>query len=133
MRGAAKILKDSGRELTDQEAASNEAIRRGGSDIRRMGEGGTGREGLDAQTGSGIEKRMEARLEERIRSGKLADDAKDPAVLRRELGLTERDLEHLQPAEKLRLAENLKGRLLAFGIVADVAPGLARAVFHLAF
>jgi hypothetical protein len=130
LRGAAMILRGAGRELDNQEKAALEAVQSGG--MRDAGLGARDQTGLEAVTPEAIQKRMDDRFAERARSGLLADDAKDPKVLRDALHLSEDDLKYLQPQDRARLAEVLQGKLLAYGIAADIVPGIAHAVFGLA-
>jgi hypothetical protein len=130
LRGAAMILRGAGQELDNQEKAALEAVQRGG--MHDAGLGARDQTGLEAVTPDAIQRLMIDRVAERARSGLLSDDAKDPKVLRDALHISEDDLKRLQPADRARLAEELKGKLLAYGITADIVPGIAHAIFGLA-
>jgi hypothetical protein len=75
---------------------------------------------------------MFARLETMRDAKELVEKAQDPDVLRSELGLTEKEVKDLKPAERVKLADELKGKLAAYGIAADLLPDIVSYVFHTA-
>lgn len=121
------------REQHDLEEAEREAARIAPTgDLTALGMGSTRSGGLDAEAAAAIEKRVHARIEERERAGLLARDSEDPNVMRKELGVSEEEMKRLNPEQRGRLAEELKGRLLAYGMAADIVPGLVGQIFHIA-
>jgi hypothetical protein len=107
-------------------AASDEPT---GSDLSQLGLGSTDVSGQKAETVDGIQQRMETKLRELASTNALVDEAHDPATLRRELGITEDQLKQMTPSDKARLGEELKGKLAAYGIAADLLPEIAQYVF----
>jgi Fe-S oxidoreductase len=73
-----------------------------------------------------MEQRLLAKLDSLRSANQLVDKVHDPSTLRRELGITDEQLERLRPQERARLGEELKGRLAGYGMLADQIPNLVR-------
>ena len=99
-------------------------------DLNQFGLGGTDASGERAETTAGIQQHMLTRLEHMHNRNELMDKARDPDALRRELGITENQLKQMAPADKAKLGEELKGRLAAYGMAADLLPNLVRYVLQ---
>lgn len=108
---------------SELQAAEKEAAA-GGDDLAQLGITTTDQTGQKAKTVEGIQQRMFTRLETMRDAKELAEKAHDPDVLRSELGLTEKEVKDLKPAERVKLADELKGKLAAYGIAADLLPDI---------
>jgi hypothetical protein len=118
-------------DAAEQRDAAREAARlAAGGDLRALGLASLDQTGLASETEAGMRQRMETRVQELYMSGRLSEEAKNPDVMRRELGITDEQLNRLELSERRRLADELKGKLLAYGIVADQLPSLVSAVFR---
>jgi hypothetical protein len=99
-------------------------------DLSQLGLAGNDVSGQRAETVKGIQERALTRLDRLHSAGELAEKAHDPGVLRRELGLTEDQLKQMAPADRAKLGEELKGKLAAYGVAADLLPNIVNYVLH---
>jgi len=119
MRGAAKILTDSARQLGGREQTSEEGIRRSGEGDPLAGAEATGtgerRQTSEAQTRLALERVNKMGYEE------IAAKARNPEEFRKELGI---ELPR-ERAERERLMERFRGsKLMSAGLAADWIAGI---------
>ena len=117
---------------SELKAAEREAADAGG-DLSQLGITVTDQTGQKAETVDGIQQRMMDKVDALFSAHQIEENAHDPDKLRTALGLTDDEVKALKPAERVRLADELKGKLAAYGIIADdVLPNIVAYVFHTA-
>jgi hypothetical protein len=117
---------------SELKAAEREAADAGG-DLSQLGITVTDQTGQKAETFDRIQQRMMDKVDAMFSAHQIEENAHDPDKLRTALGLTDDEVKALKPAERVRLADELKGKLAAYGIIADdVLPNIVAYVFHTA-